>query len=124
MGTDGRERREDALLLVEDDPLVAHVVLWALRGFRVRHAATLAEVCSLLREDHWSAAIVDLRLKDGSGIDVARMLRDSCPETPIVFYSSEQDPVILGRAREFGPVIDKCDGVQRVLAVLGLSPLS
>jgi DNA-binding response OmpR family regulator len=66
------------VLLCEDDPDVSHVLGEALRaqGFQVEVAGTLrAAEAALLGRDGFDALLLDLRLPDGSGLDLLRRLR-------------------------------------------------
>ncbi len=66
-----------AVLHVEDEPLVARRVVRGLRphGFEVTTAASLAEAKHALESGTaFAAAIVDLRLPDGSGMDLLEEL--------------------------------------------------
>jgi ActR/RegA family two-component response regulator len=111
------------VLLVEDDLLVARTHGRALTaaGFAVEHLTSPAEVAARVPEASWHAAIVDLRLGEESGLDVARMLRAARPSLPVAFYSSETDPVVLAAARAVAPVVSKWEPVEVVLTALGLA---
>jgi two-component system catabolic regulation response regulator CreB len=67
------------LLLVEDDPAIARTVVYALEreGFRVEHVLLLREAAKLLaqRDPPYAAAILDVGLPDGSGLDLCRDIR-------------------------------------------------
>ena len=62
------------ILILEDDPEVALIICEVLErdGWLTRHAATLAEGFTLLKEHNPCIVIVDLGLPDGSGMDLIR----------------------------------------------------
>ena len=83
-------------LLLVDDHEIVRVGLKA--GFQrsrtidvVGEAATAAEAvaeCTRLKPD---LVLLDVRLPDGSGIDVCREIRTTCPETRVLFLTSYSD---------------------------------
>jgi two-component system nitrate/nitrite response regulator NarL len=48
------------------------------------------------------ACLLDLRFPDGSGLDVARAIRRSVPETKIVVFSRITDPAVVSEAKKIG----------------------
>ncbi len=68
-----------SILLIDDEPAVADVAVFALRdaGFEVRAAGTLAEGRKLLDRRPVDLLILDLGLPDGDGLDFCRELRRS-----------------------------------------------
>jgi two-component system response regulator RegA len=75
-----------SVLVVEDDELFRVRLTRALaaRGFDVRAAADGAEARRLATEESPEFAVVDLRLPDGSGLEVVRALHLVDPATAIV----------------------------------------
>ena len=83
-------------LLLVDDHEIVRVGLKA--GFQrsktidvVGEAATAAEAiteCARLKPD---LVLLDVRLPDGSGIDVCREIRTTCPDTRVLFLTSYSD---------------------------------
>lgn len=70
------------LLLLEDDPAIAETVVYALgrEGFEVEHVMLVGEADRRLRDSGRplpAAAIFDVGLPDGSGLDLCRSLRQS-----------------------------------------------
>ncbi|MCR5873846.1 ATP-binding protein [Phenylobacterium sp. J426] len=95
---DGRGAR---LLLCEDDADVARVLQAALeaQGFRTEVAATLKAAAAALAEPgRFDALLLDLRLPDGSGLDLLRRLRAD-PATgrlPAIIVSADSaDPAAI-----------------------------
>ena len=126
-----------ALLLVEDDPAIAHAVVYALEreGFAVEHVLLLREALQRLRDPSapYAALILDLGLPDGNGLDLCRELRRSSSQLPIVILSArgeEMDRVLgleLGAddylTKPFSPR-ELCARVRSLLrrAALGITP--
>ncbi len=89
-----------ALLLVEDDPAIAHTVVYSLQreGFQVDHVLLLREALRRLHDPsaRYAALILDLGLPDGNGLDLCRELRRTS-NLPIVMLSArgeEMDRVL------------------------------
>jgi len=80
------EAKTRTLLIVEDDAVFLARLARAMerRGFAVRTAETVADGIAAAREDAPNFAIVDLRLSDGSGLDVVAALREVKPDTRII----------------------------------------
>jgi two-component system response regulator RegA len=79
-------RDTPALLLVDDDEVLRPRLARALRerGYAVREAGTTAAARQAIAETSIGWAVVDLRLPDGSGLDVVREVHAAAPAAPIV----------------------------------------
>jgi two-component system, response regulator RegA len=77
------------LLLVDDDAPLRRSMTRALerRGFQVLPAEGLAEAREHAREHKPEFAVLDMRLAEGSGLDLVRMLRELRPEVRIVIVT-------------------------------------
>ena len=79
------------VLVIEDYPPLAKVLAIALR----RAGFEAVRVGSLTRARHvegiFDAAIADIDLPDGSGVEVVRDLRSSGRVGVVVFYTANQD---------------------------------
>jgi two-component system, response regulator RegA len=77
------------LLLVDDDAPLRRSLSRALerRGFDVLSAESLAEARALASEHRPEFAVLDLRLTEGSGLDLVRLLRELRPEIRIVIVT-------------------------------------
>ncbi|MEY8690272.1 MAG: response regulator, partial [Leptothrix sp. (in: b-proteobacteria)] len=89
------------LLLLEDDPAIARTVAYALEreGFAVEHVLLVREAAQKLasRAGHYAAAILDVGLPDGSGLDLCRDLRATQRTLPIMLLTArgeEMDRVL------------------------------
>jgi len=76
---DTRQQTPLSLLLVDDDkPFLTRLArAMETRGFDVRTAETVAEGIAQVRRDPPNFAVVDLRLGDGSGLDVIEALHQA-----------------------------------------------
>jgi DNA-binding response OmpR family regulator len=96
-------------VLVVDDSRVARATVGARLaevGVGVRDANGCAEAASV-DLDHVDAALLDLELGDGTGVDVARALRATHAALPIAFLTSAPASRLAVEARELGPVFEK-----------------
>lgn len=73
----GAEALDKSLLVVDDDRLFGDRLARALssRGFTARAATSVAEALEAIKTAPPAFAVVDLRLGDGSGLDVIRALK-------------------------------------------------
>jgi len=87
-----------ALLLVDDEAVLARhlVTLLTHEGYEVHHAGTLAEAHRIVGATPVDAALLDLRLPDGSGLDLLSTLLNADPGLPVIMmtaYGSVADAV-------------------------------
>jgi DNA-binding response OmpR family regulator len=85
-----KPRNRPRILHVEDDPDIRLLIAGSLRGFgyTVATAGTMAEAMELARDLRFDLCILDVRLPDGSGIDLCQQLRELQPNVPILYYSA------------------------------------
>ena len=74
------------ILIVEDhqDSAIALAKLLMHHGHEVRIAGTLAEAMKFCREADFDLILCDIGLPDGSGLDLARMVKAECPQTKLI----------------------------------------
>ncbi|NNE23852.1 MAG: ActR/PrrA/RegA family redox response regulator transcription factor [Rhizobiales bacterium] len=84
--TDTSGNTQQSLLLVDDDRPFLNRLGRAMetRGFDVRMAETVAEGIAQIKASPPDYAVVDLRLTDGSGLDVIEALHQARPEARAV----------------------------------------
>ncbi len=80
--TEAAGNEQKSLLLVDDDRPFLNRLGRAMesRGFAVRMAETVAEGIAQIKSDPPDYAVVDLRLTDGSGLDVIEALHQARPD--------------------------------------------
>jgi DNA-binding NarL/FixJ family response regulator len=85
---------EPTFLVVDDEPLILRQLSRMLGAFgRVWAAATVGDARALLEErQEWSGFVIDLRLPDGSGLDVLDLVRREHPFAPAILLSGAIDP--------------------------------
>lgn len=93
----------ESILLVEDDRLVLFTIAQGLRaaGYSVVEAdcgECVVEICKKFTPD---LAILDMRMKDVSGLDVAKWLNENMP-TPFIFLSAYDDEATVEAAAAAG----------------------
>jgi DNA-binding response OmpR family regulator len=88
------------VLVVEDEAPLREPLekFLTLHGFEVRSAATADGAMAILAERRPDAAVIDLRLPQGSGRDVVRSIP---PPTPVIIFSAV--PHESGRLEEIRP---------------------
>ena len=89
--------------LVDDDPGVSEVIglLLEREGYAVESAATLKEALTRVDTRAPDVVVTDLKLPDGTGLDVIAVLRGRHPGLPIVMitsYSSMESAIAALRA--------------------------
>jgi two-component system, NtrC family, response regulator HydG len=88
------------MVLVVDDDHDLCASLWDLfrdRGYRVSLAHGGRQAAEQLRDSHYRVVLIDMRIPDGDGQDVFRMVREANPQARtllITGHRSEMDQVI------------------------------
>src|ERR1700754_2624127 len=83
--------RTKARILHVDDNQDTRLLMAAVLGdaqYGVMTAGTVAEAMQLAREIEFDLFILDIRLEDGSGIDLCQMLREVQPNVGVLYYSA------------------------------------
>ena len=81
---------EHRILIVDDEPvmgssLAKHLAAW---GHEPVLAATAAEARAAFRPGAFAAVLLDLRLPDGDGVSLLRVLREEDPDVPVLMMSA------------------------------------
>ena len=96
--------QQASFLVVDDEPLVTRSLSRVLARFgSVTTAGTLGGACEqLLARTDWSGFVIDLRLGDGSGLDVLTQVRQRYPLAPAILLSGAMDPEGINGAFALG----------------------
>jgi DNA-binding response OmpR family regulator len=105
------------VLIVDDDPTIRSTLAEAVRawGYRTLEAATLAETMTLVDQERPSAVLLDVKLPDGSGIEVLAELRRRQPKLVIIMitgYVTHKDAFAAGLRQAYGYVTKPIDQAQ------------
>ena len=94
--------RKSLILMVEDEEQVLNTNCRMLqrRGYDVRTAQTVSEVCHQLEEQLPDLLILDIMLPDGNGLDICRHFREKTMN-PVLFLTGKSD------------IRDKVEGLQQ-----------
>jgi DNA-binding response OmpR family regulator len=81
------------ILHVDDDPDIRLLMSASMQefGYQVLTAGTIAEAMQLAQKFRFDLCILDVKLPDGTGIDLCRKLRELFPTTPMLYYSGHAD---------------------------------
>lgn len=92
------------LLLVEDDPVVAEVMLGLLgaQGHRVHHATQALNALTLLKTERIDVGLLDLDLPAIDGFELATLIRQNGWTLPLIAVTARADAVSERRARAAG----------------------
>lgn len=113
---------ERSLLLVEDNDSIARAYQLLLRahGWRVEHRQTRSAALAALKQERFPAAVVDLHLRDGSGLDVVDQHVHAAPSSRCLLATG--DLQALDRLRCLPPTVrllPKPFGAHELLEALG-----
>lgn len=80
------------IFLVEDDGAIARNLTCLLRSedFAVTQASTQAEAFSILNEERFDLALVDVSLTDGNGFTVCTEIKET-QDIPVIFLTASGD---------------------------------
>jgi CheY-like chemotaxis protein len=94
-----------ARILHVDDHQDTRLIIAALLndlGYGVMTAGSVAEAVSLATEIQYDLFILDVRLPDGTGIELCQQLRQLQPGVPVLYYSA------YGEEAEHRAAVDTC----------------
>jgi len=108
------------ILIIEDDPAVAHSLRDGLErnGFGAMWKANGAEGLAYARDHSPHLIILDVRLPDGSGFDVCRQIRQLGLTQPILMLTVQRDEVdkVLGLEMGADDYVTKPYSLRELLA--------
>ena len=78
------------VLVVDDDASVARVVKFLLEeeGHDTRVAGSLSDAREFAAKSAFDLVVTDLKLPDGSGLDVLQLVRASAPDVPVIIITA------------------------------------
>ncbi|WP_027442029.1 sigma-54-dependent transcriptional regulator [Erythrobacter cryptus] len=90
------------ILLVEDDPAIATVIIAALEdeGFAIAHCTSIAARDQQLAQREFGVMLTDVILEDGDGLASLAAVRARAPEMPVIVLSAQNTLDTAVRASE------------------------
>ena len=89
----GTKPDKSRILHVDDDADARLLISASLRdfGYFVVTAGSVAEALSLAKDLKFDLCILDVRLPDGTGIELCQQLRKLRPDSRVIYYSAYAD---------------------------------
>ena len=93
-----------ALVVDDDDSVLLIAARWLLEaGYMVTTAGSFEEGLKAVQQPHCpEVLVVDVRLKDFNGLQLAILARQQRPDTRIIVTSGWDDPVLRADAEQCG----------------------
>ena len=110
-------RNTHHVLIVDDDPLFRSTLVEIVNtwGYQTDEAASVAEAVSIVAGRQPAAVLLDLRLPDGSGINVLDQLQELSPQSAVIIITghlSAKDAFEAGIRHAYGFLTKPVDHVQ------------
>jgi len=88
------------VLVVDDDEAVCRIVHRMLSGeeYEVRAANSVAAALKIIEQESFDVYVLDYKLPDGSGLDVAGRIREKRAAAPIILMSGYDPSAVALRA--------------------------
>jgi DNA-binding NtrC family response regulator len=91
------------VLVVDDDNAVCRIVQRMLsdQHYQVQTSQSVADAILAIEQKSFDAYVIDCKLPDGSGLDVAERIRSKGSEAPIILMSGYDASSVTSRAEKF-----------------------
>jgi len=91
------------VLVVDDDNAVCRIVQRMLsdQHYQVQTSQSVADAILAIEQKSFDAYVIDFKLPDGSGLDVAERIRSKGSEAPIILMSGYDASSVTSRAEKF-----------------------
>ena len=119
------------VLLVEDDPVVAEVlvaVLDGIEGVQVVHEADGRRALVRVSTGGWALVVSDIELPNADGLEILRAAKEAAPDTPVVLMTAHEKvdyaiEAVRGHADDFlVKPVDPHELRRKVTALLAGTP--
>jgi DNA-binding NtrC family response regulator len=91
------------ILVVDDDNAVCRIARWMLsrEQYQVQTSQSVADAFRAIEQKRFDAYVLDYKLPDGSGLDVAERIRSNGSEAPIILISCYNASSVGPRAEKY-----------------------
>ena len=92
-----------SVLVVDDDPAMCQILQHMLSGgqYNIQTSGSVAEALTAVEQKSFDVYVMDYKLPDGSGLDVAERIRSKWGATPIILISGYDGSSVASRAEKF-----------------------
>src|SRR5580700_8302472 len=92
------------VLVIDDDVAVCQIVQRMLSNeqCKVQTSQSVADALGAIEQKAFDAYVIDFKLPDGSGLDVAERIRSKWGATPIILISGYDPSAVALRAEKLG----------------------
>ena len=92
------------VLILEDEGSLREILSFILEdfGYKVDEAETLKEAIKKIESEEYELALIDLRLPDGSGMELVKELKRKSPETEVIIITAYASTETIKEAFELG----------------------
>jgi two-component system response regulator PilR (NtrC family) len=93
-----------SILVVDDEPVLRELVSFILvdKGFQVRSAESGDSAFQMIQTEQFDVVVSDVRMPNGSGIDLLRKVNSLDEPRPIIFLVSGYSEISLEDAKKLG----------------------
>src|ERR1700722_18475106 len=93
----------NSVLVVDDDNAVCRIVerMLSHEQYQVQTSQSVADALRVIEQKPFDAYVMDYKLPDGSGLDVAERIRSKGSEVPIILISGYDTTSVASRAKNF-----------------------
>jgi two-component system response regulator HydG len=90
------------VLVVDDDNAVCRIVerMLSHEQYQVQTSQSVADALRVIEQKPFDAYVMDYKLPDGSGLDVAERIRSKGSEVPIILISGYDTTLVASRAEK------------------------
>jgi DNA-binding NtrC family response regulator len=91
------------VLVVDDDNAVCRIVQRMLSDeqYQVQTSQSVADALGAIEQKPFDAYVMDYKLPDGTGLDIAERIRSKWGATPIILMSGYDTSTVASRAEKF-----------------------
>ena len=92
------------ILVIDDDPAICQIVQRMLSDeqYKVQTKQSVADAFGAIEQKAFDAYVIDFKLPDGSGLDVAERIQSKWGASPIILMSGYDPSTVSLRAEQLG----------------------
>jgi DNA-binding NarL/FixJ family response regulator len=111
------------IFIVEDSPIIRGRIIAMLSPLKMEIIGTSDEfndALASIRETQPDTVILDIRIKNGSGIDLLKIIKEEHPETRVIMLTNFPYPAYMKKCMDLGAdyFFDKSNDFEKIVYVL------